>query len=66
MKNRLAQVGPLDIPLTTLGEEKHFNSFFRLGNPEIIAGLRQHFPDMPENPSPREVFVRLRELRNKW
>jgi hydroxyacylglutathione hydrolase len=66
MKNRLAQAGPLELPLTTLGEEKHFNSFFRLGNPQIIAGLRQHFPDMPENPAPREVFIRLRELRNKW
>jgi hydroxyacylglutathione hydrolase len=54
------------MPLTTLADEQRFNTFFRLGNPEIIAGLRQHFPDLPEQPSPREVFVRLRELRNKW
>ncbi len=66
MKNRLAQTGPLDIPLTTLGEEKHFNSFFRLGNPQIINGLREHFPDLSATPAPREVFMRLRELRNKW
>jgi len=24
------------------------------------------FPDLPENPDPRSVFLKLRELRNKW
>jgi hydroxyacylglutathione hydrolase len=66
MQQRLASAAPLEMPLTTLAEEQRFNTFFRLGNPEIIAGLRQHFPDLPPQPSPREVFVRLRELRNKW
>jgi hydroxyacylglutathione hydrolase len=66
MKNRLANAGPLELPLTSLAEERRFNTFFRLGNPEIIAGLRQQFPELPENPAPREVFVRLRQLRNKW
>jgi hydroxyacylglutathione hydrolase len=56
----------LAMPITTLGEEKRFNTFFRLHNPEIIAGLREHFPDLPEKPSPRDVFVSLRALRNKW
>ena len=54
------------MPVTTLGEEKHFNTFFRLHNPQIIARLRLQFADLPENPAPREVFIRLRELRNKW
>jgi hydroxyacylglutathione hydrolase len=54
------------MPVTTLGEEKRFNVFFRLQNPQVIAGLRQRFADLPEAPSPRDVFVRLRELRNKW
>ena len=54
------------MPVTTLAEEKRFNTFFRLQNPEIIAGLREKFPDLPENPTPREVFVHLRALRNKW
>jgi hydroxyacylglutathione hydrolase len=56
----------LAMPVTTLGEEKSFNTFFRLGSPAIIAGLRNRFPDLPESPTPREVFVRLRELRNRW
>jgi len=66
LKNKLAQTTPLAMPLTTLAEEQDFNTFFRLGNPEIIAGLRRQFPELPEQPGPREVFIRLRELRNKW
>lgn len=52
--------------VTTLGEEKRFNAFFRLANPEIIARLRERFPELPEKPDARTVFVKLRELRNKW
>ncbi len=66
MKNRLASTAPLAMPVTTLAEEQRFNTFFRLGNPEIIAGLRAQFPELPELPAPREVFVRLRQLRNSW
>jgi hydroxyacylglutathione hydrolase len=66
MAQQLAAVAALDMPLTTLGEEKLFNTFFRLQNPAIIAGLREHFPELPAAPSPREVFVCLRALRNKW
>jgi hydroxyacylglutathione hydrolase len=66
LKSSLAGREPLAMPVTTLGEEKQFNAFFRLQSPQIIAGLRQRFADLPEEPTPREVFVRLRELRNKW
>jgi hydroxyacylglutathione hydrolase len=66
LATKLAGVASVDMPVTTLGEEKLFNAFLRLQNPAIIAGLREHFPDLPEQPSPREVFVALRALRNKW
>jgi hydroxyacylglutathione hydrolase len=66
MVTKLDGVGPLDMPVTTLGEEKLFNTFLRLRNPAIIAGLREHFPELPDQPSPREIFVALRALRNKW
>ena len=66
LKDQLAGTAPLELPVTTLREEKRFNTFFRLGNPEIIAGLRQQFPELPAEPAPREVFVALRALRNKW
>jgi len=32
----------------------------------VIARLREAFPDLPDDPDPQTVFVRLRELRNKW
>ncbi|HMA12022.1 MAG TPA: hydroxyacylglutathione hydrolase C-terminal domain-containing protein, partial [Steroidobacteraceae bacterium] len=66
LRSALAERLAPDMPVTTLAEEKRFNTFFRLQNPEIIAGLREKFPELPESPSPREVFVHLRALRNKW
>jgi hydroxyacylglutathione hydrolase len=60
------QRSALEMPITTLGEEKQFNAFFRLQNPRLIARLRESFPDLSESPGPEEVFLRLRELRNKW
>jgi hydroxyacylglutathione hydrolase len=63
---RTASLAALDLPVTTLGEEKTYNSFFRLQNPLIIARLRERFPELPEAPAPREVFLKLRELRNSW
>lgn len=52
--------------VSTLALEKEINTFFRLHNPSVIARLREEFPDLPENPEPRTVFIKLRELRNKW
>ena len=53
-------------PVTTLGQEKQINTFFRLGNAEVIEQLRAVFPDMAANPDPKTVFMKLRELRNTW
>ena len=39
--------------------------FTGVGETEV-AKLRESFPELPEAPTPREVFVKLRELRNKW
>ena len=57
---------PEDARVTTLGEEKRVNAFLRLQNPQVIAGLRERFPEIGEKPDARTVFVRLRELRNSW
>lgn len=65
----LEQVKGLDpaaARVTTLAEEKRVNTFFRLQNPEVIARLRERFPDIGEQPDARTVFVKLRELRNSW
>jgi hydroxyacylglutathione hydrolase len=57
---------PADARVTTLGEEKRVNAFLRLQNPEVIARLRERFPEIGEKPDARTVFVKLRELRNRW
>lgn len=52
--------------VSTLAVEKDVNSFFRLHSPSIIARLRESFPDLPDNPDAKTVFLKLRELRNSW
>ena len=52
--------------VSTLGLEKEINTFFRLRNPSVIAKLREAFPDLPDDPDPKTVFLKLRELRNSW
>jgi hydroxyacylglutathione hydrolase len=52
--------------VSTLALEKEINAFFRLHSPTVIARLRESFPDLPEDPDPKTVFIKLRELRNSW
>jgi len=52
--------------VTTLALEKEINTFFRLHSPSVIARLREAFPDLPDDPDPGTVFLKLRELRNRW
>jgi len=51
---------------TTLEMEKNINTFFRLSNKDVIETLQEDFPEMSSNPSEKEVFLNLRQLRNKW
>jgi hydroxyacylglutathione hydrolase len=57
---------PEEARVTTMGEEKRVNAFLRLQNPEVIAKLRERFPEIGEKPDARTVFVKLRELRTSW
>ena len=57
---------PATARVTTLADEKEINTFFRLDSPEVIAGLRASEPDFPTPPTPRDVFLALRKLRNRW
>ena len=68
-KGLLAEIGdqdPSKALVTTLGLEKEVNTFFRLHSPTVIAQLRETFPDIPDNPDPKTVFLKLRMLRNDW
>ena len=57
---------PAAAVVTTLGREKRINTFFRLQSPQLIARLREKFPQIGEHPDAKTVFVKLRELRNRW
>ena len=68
-KSLLGEIGeqdPDDALITTLALEKEINPFFRLHSPSVIAALREVFPDLPDDPDPKEVFLKLRMLRNDW
>ncbi len=47
-------------------EERQVNVFFRLDQPEIIAGVKKARPAMLTETTPRAVFLALRDLRNRW
>jgi hydroxyacylglutathione hydrolase len=66
MLDKLAGQDPSHAYVSTLEVERRINTFFRLTSATVIAKLREAFPDLPENPDPRTVFLKLRELRNKW
>ena len=57
---------PANALVTTIAQEREVNTFFRLDSPSVIARLQEQFPEIGDNPDPRTVFLRLRELRNKW
>ncbi len=49
--------------ITTLGEEKAINTFFRLRSESVIDGLKAEFGGEFDQ---KRVFLKLRELRNAW
>jgi hydroxyacylglutathione hydrolase len=53
---------PTDVPIptTTIGDERTFNSFFRLTNPQIRERLHC------QQASDKEVFIALRARRDSW
>jgi hydroxyacylglutathione hydrolase len=57
---------PAAAVVTTLGDEKRFNTFLRLTSAGVIEALREAFPELPARPDPKTVFVKLRALRNRW
>ena len=66
MLDQLRGQDPSRAYLSTLEVEREMNTFFRLTSPTVIAKLREAFPDLPEKPDQRTVFLKLRELRNAW
>jgi len=63
---RVAGHDPARSIVTTLEQERRINTFLRLTSDSVIAQLRERFPELPERPDPKTVFLKLRELRNTW
>lgn len=61
-----ASQDPAKARITTLGEEREINVFFRLSSATVVARLRETSPDIGSDPDERTVFLKLRELRNSW
>ena len=66
MLDKLTGQDPNRAYISTLEVEGEINTFFRLTSPMVIAKLRESFPELPEKPDQRTVFLKLRELRNSW
>ena len=63
---RVADQDPANAYVTTLDEEKRINTFFRLDSPSVIAKLVGEYPELGDSPDAKSVFLKLRELRNRW
>lgn len=57
---------PEDALVTTLGEEREVNTFFRLSSPSVVRKIVEAFPEVGGSPDEKTVFLKLRELRNRW
>ena len=66
MLTEIENQDPNNALVTTLSMEREFNTFFRLSSRTVIERLRQAFPNLPDNPDRKTVFLKLRELRNQW
>jgi len=54
-----------NIVSSTIGEEKKYNPFFRITNPELIESLTSEYPELSPDDH-FQIFKQIRELRNQW
>ena len=66
MLHDFANQDPEEAKVTTMAEERAINTFFRLQSPAVVAKLAEEFPELGGTPGPKDVFLKLRELRNSW
>jgi hydroxyacylglutathione hydrolase len=62
---RAARAAGEEPPAPTLAEERRANPFLRVGRPEVRAAVSRH-ARLDPRASDEEVFVALRELRDRW
>lgn len=63
----LQEVNTEELPAVTLGDERLVNPFLRLGEDEIRQKVKIPSTRLPEQyGSERELFIKLRQLRDQW
>ena len=62
----VSECNPDDALISTLALEKEINTFFRLTSASVVTKLREAFPELREPLDSKTVFLKLRELRNRW
>lgn len=57
-----------DFSATTIAMERKINTFFHIDSPgqELLASVRKEDASLPDSPNPKEVFLTLRRLRDRW
>ncbi len=66
LKTKIQGQDTNDPLVTTMELEKQINTFFRLNSETLRNQLAEKFPELGANPSEKDVFLKLRELRNSW
>jgi len=64
INSKLEEVKKRNEVLSTIGEEKKYNPFMRVGEESLISALKEKYLDMKTDE--RSVFIKLRELRDNW
>ncbi|MCL4169858.1 UNVERIFIED_CONTAM: hypothetical protein GTU68_056516 [Idotea baltica] len=52
--------------ISNIAMERAVNTFFRLSSETVIQTLKSQFSELGDDPTEETVFLKLRELRNKW
>ena len=55
-----------DYPLSSIGLERQINLFLRLEVNELGQELQRYFPEINAQSSPKDIFLCLRKLRDRW
>jgi len=63
-KRKLKEIPEDKFPRSTLGEERTYNPFMRIDNPAVVDAIIEK--DRSLENDPMAVFIKLRELRDRW
>ncbi len=66
MLKQADQLSPENQIITNIGQEKTINTFLRLEEPSVVNNLATRHLELGASPTRKDIFLKLRELRNQW